>query len=438
MKIKKAKNSIVFACTECGNESPRWEGQCRSCGNWNTYKEFKADSMVDMIDIPGVMVGNSTVKRLSDISIKSEIRLQTGISEFDSTIGGGIVPGQVILLGGNPGVGKSTLIMQIADLFPGEVLYVSGEESETQVALRAERLGVKKDNFSILSTNNLQEVLKNVGEGLLIVDSIQTMMLPGIDSSAGSITQIKECAYRLIVLAKQKGIPVIIIEHITKEGSLAGPKLLEHMVDTVLYMEGDKSSMFRMLRVQKNRFGDDTDVGLFEMRQDGMHGVKDPYLFLSKDLNMNSSGNVISVVMEGKRPIAIEVQALTVKTNFGYPKRTSSGYSLSRLQLLCAVLEKKAKINLSEHDVYLNIASGLNIREPAVDLAVCMAIISSYKDVPVKEQMVFYGEVGLSGEVRSVVAEERRLKEARNLGLKDVVYSKNIRNISNLSAFLVV
>jgi DNA repair protein RadA/Sms len=264
------------------------------------------------------------------------------------------------------------------------------------------------------------------------------MVVPSISSSAGSLNQIRECTFRLITAAKTRNIPVIIIGHITKEGMIAGPKLLEHMVDTVLYLEGEKTSMFRMLRVHKNRFGDDSDVGLFEMKSSGMEGVKDPYIFMAKDPQNITSGNAVCIIIEGKRPLAIEVQALVTKSSFGYPKRTANGFSINRLQLLCAVLEKKAGVNLSDQDVYLNIASGLHVKEPGVDLAVCAAIISSFRDKPLKNKTVFFGEVGLSGEVRPVIAEDRRLKECSNLGFENSVYSKNARNINILQSFLML
>lgn len=434
--MPKSKKTTVFVCEECGNESSTWQGQCRACGAWNSFKEFKTENISEEVSTQGLYT--SQAKFLKDINLSKETRIQINIPEFDNTMGGGFVPGQVVLLGGNPGIGKSTLILQIANNFKGKVLYASGEESESQVALRASRLGVDNPELEIISTNNIDSVLSTLDHGILIIDSIQTMVVPSVSSSAGSLNQIKECTYKLVTTAKQKNIPVIIIGHITKEGMIAGPKLLEHMVDTVLYLEGEKNSMFRMLRVYKNRFGDDSEVGLFEMKTSGMEGVKDPYLFMAKDLETETSGNAIGIIMEGKRPLAIEVQALVTKSNFGYPKRTANGFSLNRLQLLCAVLEKKAKINLSDQDVYLNIASGLHVKEPGVDLAVCAAIISSFKDKPLKQKTVFFGEVGLSGEVRPVVAEDRRIKEAKNLGLDNCVYRKNSRNILSLQGFLMI
>lgn len=435
---KKSKKDIIFVCNECGNEFPTWQGQCRACGAWNSLKEVKAENLLAEEGISDQGLYTTKPKLLKDIDLSIQNRLKMNIEEFDNTLGGGLVSGQVVLLGGNPGVGKSTLILQIANTFEGKVLYASGEESDSQVGLRASRLGVENKELEIISTNNIDSVLSVLNHNLLIIDSIQTMASATVSSSAGSLNQIKECTYKLITVAKQKNIPVIIIGHITKEGAIAGPKLLEHMVDTVLYLEGDKNSMFRMLRVYKNRFGDDSEVGLFEMKTSGMVGVKDPYLFLAKDIDNKTSGNATCIIMEGKRPLAIEVQALVSKSNFGYPKRTANGFSLNRLQLLCAVLEKKAKINLSDQDVYLNIASGLHVREPGVDLAVCASILSSFKDKPIKEKTVFFGEVGLSGEIRPVVAEDRRLKEARNLGLNNCVYSKKARNILVLRDFLMV
>ena len=434
--MPKSKKDIVFVCDDCGNESSTWQGQCRACGAWNSYKEFKAENISEEIVSQGLF--SSKPKFLKDINLSTQDRIKTNISEFDNTLGGGFVTGQVVLLGGHPGIGKSTLILQIANNFKGKVLYVSGEESESQVGLRASRLGVDNDELEIVSTNNIESVLSILDHGLLIIDSIQTMVVPSTASSAGSLNQIRDCTYRLVGAAKQRNIPVIIIGHITKEGMIAGPKLLEHMVDTVLYLEGEKSSMFRMLRVYKNRFGDDSEVGLFEMKSSGMEGVKDPYLFMARDLDNKTSGNAICIILEGKRPLAIEVQALVTKSSFGYPKRTANGFSINRLQLLCAVLEKKAGVNLSDQDVYLNIASGLHVKEPGVDLAVCAAIISSFKDKAVKDKTVFFGEVGLSGEVRPVMAEDRRLKEAKNLGLDNCVYSKKSRNILSLQAFLMI
>jgi DNA repair protein RadA/Sms len=434
--MPKSKKTTIFVCEECGNESQTWQGQCRACGAWNSYKEFKAENISEEISSQGLF--ESKPKLLKDINLSAQNRVLTGINEFDSTLGGGFVSGQVILLGGNPGIGKSTLIMQIADKYKGSVLYASGEESESQVGLRAGRLGVSNKELEIISTNNVESVLNILNHGLLIIDSIQTMVVPSISSSAGSLNQIRECTFRLITAAKTRNIPVIIIGHITKEGMIAGPKLLEHMVDTVLYLEGEKTSMFRMLRVHKNRFGDDSDVGLFEMKSSGMEGVKDPYIFMAKDPQNITSGNAVCIIIEGKRPLAIEVQALVTKSSFGYPKRTANGFSINRLQLLCAVLEKKAGVNLSDQDVYLNIASGLHVKEPGVDLAVCAAIISSFRDKPLKNKTVFFGEVGLSGEVRPVIAEDRRLKECSNLGFENSVYSKNARNINILQSFLML
>ncbi len=431
------KKEMMFVCNECGDESSMWQGKCKNCGAWNSYKEIKVDNILDeKIDYV-----TSTIKKtkLKDIVFTQKERIKSGIDEFDKTIGGGLVSGQVILIGGNPGIGKSTLVMQLCSQINVNTLYVSGEESDEQIAMRANRLGVKGDKLTITATNNLSSVLNELGDcELLIIDSIQTILMPSITGSAGSVSQIKECAFRLVTVAKTKNIPVIIIGHITKEGSLAGPKILEHMVDTVLYLEGGKESLFRFLRVFKNRFGEDTEVGIFEMKTEGMVGVKNSGFLLNEDFQFSASGNTVSIALEGKRPIAVEVQALVTKSAFGFPKRTASGYSLSRLQLLAAMLEKRLKLPLSEYDIYLNIASGFQTKDPSMDLPVCVSIISSFYDKPVKDRSAFFGEVGLSGEVRRVIATEQRIKEANNLGFKFIGSQSNIENIKQLKGFLMI
>ncbi|TXI34330.1 MAG: DNA repair protein RadA [Niabella sp.] len=435
--MAKSKKETMFVCTECGDESPIWQGKCKSCGAWNTYKEIKIENILEeKIDY---VTSDIKKTKLKDIVFTKKERVKSSIDEFDKTIGGGLVPGQVILIGGNPGIGKSTLVMQICANIDARTLYVSGEESEEQIAMRANRLGVEGEKMEIVSTNNLASALNDLGDTeLLIIDSIQTILMPNITGSAGSVSQIKECAYRLVTVAKTKNIPVIIIGHITKEGSLAGPKILEHMVDTVLYLEGGKESLFRFLRVFKNRFGDDTEVGIFEMKTEGMVGVKNSGFLLNADFQFSASGNTVSIAMEGKRPIAVEVQALVTKSAFGFPKRTASGYSLSRLQLLAAVLEKRLRLPLNEYDIYLNIASGFQTKDPSIDLPVCVSIISSVYDKPVKDKSAFFGEVGLSGEVRRVIATEQRIKEAKNLGFNFIGSQSNIENIQQLKGFLMI
>jgi DNA repair protein RadA/Sms len=452
------KSSTVFMCTECGNEFPRWAGQCPACKAWNTLVEMNAvpHSFGKSGKGSTKSKGKSELikpKKLSSIDPSEFKRTSTGIVELDRTIGGGLVTGQVILLGGHPGIGKSTLLLQLASTFGKKVLYASGEESESQIALRADRLKVKTDNIDIISTGNVDSILhasqseyvgrsetkaaQNAEHDLIIIDSIQVMYTDDIESQAGSITQIRECAARIVTYAKSENIPIIIVGHITKEGTIAGPKVLEHMVDTVLYLEGDRQHLFRMMRVNKNRFGDDSEVGIFSMDTNGLQGVANPSSILLEGSTAGSIGTAVSVILEGSRPLAVEVQALTTKTSFGYPKRAASGFSLNRLQLLCAVIQKKLNLNLLDQDVYLNVASGLNVKEPAIDLAVCAAIVSSYTERAVKKNAAFFGEVGLGGEVRNVVASDRRIKEANNLGYTEICYPKNINNISKISNSLL-
>ena len=424
-----SKLKDVFVCKDCGYESPRWEGQCRGCGLWNTFEQIEIVTSTKS----GVKLstGRAKAKNLSQIDVKLFNRTKTGISELDRTLGGGLVTGQVILLGGTPGIGKSTILLQLANSFAGNVLYASGEESETQIALRSQRLGIKKD-IDIISTNRIEDILGAFSHQLLIVDSIQVMSSEGLTSQAGSVSQVRECASMVISKAKKEGFPVVIVGHITKDGSIAGPKVLEHMVDTVLYLEGDKSHLFRMLRVHKNRFGDDLEVGIFQMEQFGLVGVANPAQILLGDASSNNSGTAIALVLEGSRPLAIEVQALTVKTSFGYPKRAASGFSLNRLQLLCAVIQKRLNLNLLDQDVYVNVASGLNIKEPAVDLAICAAIISSFKGKSVERGKAFFGEVGLSGEIRNVTSAERRIKEGKLLGFDKIVGPHNTKTLESV------
>lgn len=432
-----SKTKTIFVCKECGNETSRWEGQCRGCGEWNTLVEAEVITGTKSSSAGQSIGSSSKPSKLSDVSADSFKRINTGIEEFDRTIGGGLVAGQVTLLGGDPGIGKSTILLQLASEFKAQILYATGEESEPQVALRARRLGLDVNNIDVISTGDIDSILNNFMHDLLIVDSIQVMSTSQINSASGSVTQVRECAARIVNFAKSKNIPAIIVGHITKEGNIAGPKILEHMVDTVLYLEGDRQHLFRLLRVNKNRFGDDAEVGIFTMDASGLKAVPNPGEMLINTGSLNTAGSAVAIVLEGSRPLAVEVQALTTKTSFGYPKRASSGFSLSRLQLLCAVLQKHMKINLTDQDIYLNIASGLSIKEPAIDLAVCAAIISSFKESSIKPKTAFFGEVGLSGELRNVVAAERRVKEASRLGFKNILYTKNIKNINEILKSLI-
>lgn len=423
------KNKKVFICESCGNEATTWAGRCGFCGEWNTLKEVslgvsvKSDRKSEEINIMD----------LKDIEVKDNYRIKTNISEFDRVLGGGIVPGSIILLGGEPGIGKSTVLLQVANSV-SKTFYVSAEESLAQIKIRADRLAVKGE-IELASTGDLESLEKDIikkNPGLLIVDSIQTVYLDSIPSTPGSVVQVRECGMFLQHLAKRTGIPIVIVGHVTKDGSLAGPRILEHLVDVVLYLEGERFHDARVLRGVKNRFGATNEVGIFSMGENGMMEIKNPSkLFLSE--RQQTPGSVVTSTMEGTRPILIEIQALTMPTHFGYPKRTSSGFDLNRLNLLEAVITKTTKCNLSNYDIYLNVVGGMKLNEPAIDLAVCIAIVSSYKNKPIPKDLCVFGEVGLSGEVRSVTRQKDRKKEATNLGYKTI---DDIQNVASLIATL--
>lgn len=417
-----AKLQTKYLCGECGASYPRWSGRCEQCGSWNSLTE----------EITEIGVAHkiksarpAKVVKLSDIKDVSCQRITTGISEFDQVLGGGIVPGSLILLGGDPGIGKSTLILETAAKI-GDVLYVSGEESERQIQLRANRLGVTTD-LALLSETNIDTVIATVlvaSPKVAIIDSIQTMYSNDLPGTPGSISQVSLCASKLMAVAKENHIAIIVIGHVTKEGALAGPRVLEHLVDVVLYLEGDRFGSFRILRGVKNRFGSTNETGVFEMVETGLVPVANPSEMMIAERAHKSPGSVIFPAMEGSRPLLVEIQALSSSTTFGYPKRTSSGFDLNRLQLLAAVLNKKCGLNLSTQDVYLNIAGGMSVREPAADLAVCIAVASVFKNKPVSETMIIFGEVGLAGEVRSVNNIEKRLTEAVKMGFTEAVIPK--------------
>ena len=372
-------------------------------------------------------------KRIDEIEIRDNFRLQTGIGEFDRVLGGGIVPGSVILLGGEPGIGKSTLLLQAAGAVKN-TYYLSAEESADQIKIRASRLKLNDSGMMLLSDGDIEaaeSIILKAKPALLVIDSIQTVYLNSYDATPGSLVQVRECGMFLQQLAKRSGIPIILVGHVTKEGNLAGPRMLEHLVDVVLYLEGERFSDARILRGVKNRFGATDEIGVFSMQESGMTEIKNPSaLFLSK--HEPSPGSVVTVTLEGSRPILAEIQALVAPTNFGYPKRTSSGFDLNRLNLLAAVISKKTPVNLLNSDIYLNVVGGLKIKEPAADLAVCAAIISSYKNQSFAANSVFYGEVGLLGEVRKVTRENLRKKEAESLGYKLIQTVENIKDLSPL------
>lgn len=419
----KIKTSI-YVCEQCGNEQTKWSGRCPVCGAWNSLSEMKFSKTKGSKD---VKLDATTLKKLGEVKESPVSRIKTGISEFDRVMGGeivsGIVPGSVTLLSGEPGIGKSTLILQVLGSLSSKglkCLYLSGEESGEQIKIRADRLGIDTKNIYLLTETDvlfIDKVLTREKIDLVVVDSIQTVENSNFENSPGSITQIKESASYLIKVAKSKNIPAFIVGHITKEGNIAGPKILEHLVDTVLYFEGERFHTFRILRVQKNRFGAVSEVGIFEMSDKGLREIKNPSeVFVS---NASSKiGSSVAVTLEGTRPILAEVQTLITKTSFGYPKRTASGYDLNRLQILIAVLSRALRIPLGALDVYLSIAGGLKVKEPATDLAVCLSIVSSYKKLKPKDGLAVFGEVGLLGEVRNVTKWEERLKEVEKLGFK--------------------
>ncbi len=414
------KSQIIFVCSNCQSKTPRWQGKCTECGEWNTLVQQavvgKRSSSVltpKSVDLFGV-------------ELSAHNRILTGISEFDEVVGGGIVPGSLVLLGGDPGIGKSTLALQLSMNITNKVLYVSGEESVSQIKLRADRIK-KQHSLEVLADTSLDQVLSAIeamGPELVIIDSIQTMYSETTSGVAGGVAQVTSAVQQIMRLAKQSHISFIIIGHVTKEGYLAGPKTLEHMVDTVLYLEGERFASFRILRCVKNRFGTTNEVGVFEMAGGGLVEVKNPsQLFLGED-SIEASGNVITAVLEGSRALLLEIQALTSVSSFGYPKRTTAGFDNNRLQLLGAILSKRAGLNLSNQDIYVNVVGGIKIDEPAADLAVALAVVSSIKDSVIKETVVI-GELGLSGEVRYVPNLEKRIKEAEKLGFKRIICPKN-------------
>jgi DNA repair protein RadA/Sms len=421
--VSKAKTT--FVCQNCGIQSPKWIGKCTSCGEWNTYVE---EVVLERKNTSSMVKGNLKPLLLSEIDLDKQSRIVTGNSEFDRVVGGGIVPGGLILLGGEPGIGKSTLVLQLAlQMTQLKVLYISGEESLQQLKMRAIRLEGKQSGCLFLCETLLETILSHIERekpDLLIIDSIQTVATEMAESSPGSVTQIRECTVGIMKVAKLNQIAVILIGHINKEGSLAGPKVLEHIVDTVLQFEGDRNYLFRILRSVKNRFGSTSELGIFEMRQDGLHEVVNPSEMLLSSHNDGLSGTATAATMEGLRSFLIEVQALVSSAAYGIPQRSATGFDLRRMNMLLAVLEKRAGFKLMTKDVFLNIAGGLRVDDPAMDLGVIAAILSSNFDVAINKQIAFAGEVGLTGEIRPVNRVEQRIAEAQKLGFKEIYLSK--------------
>ena len=432
-----AKAKSIYVCSECGYETPRWLGKCPDCGNWNTLTEqAKVEAIVSEKKLKRAPGSDAAALRIDQIPDNALERCPSGIDELDRVLGGGIVEGSLVLVGGDPGIGKSTLLTQVcANLSRAgvSVLYVSGEESARQIKMRANRLEASASGFYVLSENDLNTVERRMEElrpGVVVVDSIQTMYLPEMASAPGSVSQVRECASRLMRLAKMGNCSVFLVGHVTKEGSLAGPRVLEHMVDAVLYFEGDRQHQYRLLRAVKNRFGSVNELGMFEMTSEGMKEVQNASEALLSERAHNASGSVIMCAIEGSRPLLTDVQALVSTTVFGNPRRMASGVDQGRLALLLAVLEKRAGMRLYDKDVYINIAGGMSLTEPAADLALCAAVASSFRNRPTEGNWAVMGEVGLAGEIRAVPQAERRIVECMRLGFDHVLLPKsNLRNL---------
>jgi DNA repair protein RadA/Sms len=419
--LVKAKTRYI--CQQCGSAQTKWMGRCPDCGEWNSLVETIVDDKPSRAKgLASISAAQNPPRLLRDVVADGFQRISLGTGELDRVLGGGLVPGSLVLIGGDPGIGKSTLLLQASAALASEdrpVLYVSGEESAQQIKLRAERLGVAGDGLYVLTETNTDIIISHIEQlqpRLVVVDSIQTMYLDELDSAAGSVSQVRESAARLMQVAKSRAIPVFLIGHVTKAGAIAGPRVLEHIVDTVLYLEGDRFHAYRLLRCVKNRFGASSEVGVFEMRDIGMAEVTNPSeVFLAERL-LNAAGSAIAVTLEGTRPLLVEIQALSSTTSFGNPRRTANGLDFNRLLLLVAVLAKRVGVRLSDQDVFVNVVGGLRVGEPAADLAVACSIVSSFRDVPVAGDLAIVGEVGLSGELRAVSQLETRLKEAGKLG----------------------
>ena len=437
------KNSTVFFCQECGHESSKWMGQCPACKKWNTFVEEKV-SVTGGSKITPFREAAKPVE-IGSISMQEEERMHTGIAELDRVLGGGIMPGSLTLVGGDPGIGKSTLLLQMCRLLANagrQVLYISGEESLKQIKLRAIRIGEFQDTMFLLCETNLsvvEETIRHTKPEVVIVDSIQTMYQEAVTSAPGSVSQVREATNVFLQLAKGLGISIFIVGHVTNEGTVAGPGVLEHMVDTVLYFEGDRYASYRILRGVKNRFGSTNEIGVFEMRREGLIEVENPSEYMLSGKPIGASGSVVVCSVEGTRPILIEIQALVCRTNFGIPRRQTTGTDFNRVNLLMAVLEKRLGLQIGDFDAYVNIAGGMKINEPAIDLGLILAIVSSFKNRPVDEKMIVFGEVGLSGEVRAVTMAQQRVQEARKLGYETVVLPRvNLEGMNPVDGIKVI
>lgn len=443
--MTKSKKSTVFFCQNCGFESAKWMGQCPGCREWNTFVE----EQVSTAALKKNGTQGSTVRQkpavLSEITMEKEDRISTGMQELDRVLGGGVVAGSLTLVGGDPGIGKSTLLLQVCRNFSdagAKVLYISGEESLKQIKMRAERIGSFNDNLLLLCETNLsliEDTIRSQKPQIVIIDSIQTMYSEDVSAAPGSVSQVRESTALFLQLAKGLGVSIFIVGHVTKEGTVAGPRVLEHMVDTVLYFEGDRYASYRILRSVKNRFGSTNEIGVFEMREEGLAEVKNPSEYMLSGRPKDACGCVVACTVEGTRPLMVEMQALVCHSNFGIPRRQATGVDFNRVNLLMAVLEKRLGLQMSGCDAYVNLAGGIRIQEPAVDLGMVMAIVSSFKNRPVDESTVVFGEVGLSGEVRAVSLAEQRLQEAVKLGFTTCVMPRaNADMLKNTKSIKVI
>ena len=439
------KKETLFVCQHCGHKSGKWLGKCPECGEWNSLVEEKAQTSRRSGSRNGFQLRDVSAVAYTEIESQDDVRIPSGVTEFDRVLGGGIVPGTLVLIGGDPGIGKSTLLLQVADKLSAAgalVLYVSGEESERQIKLRGERLAVEAKNVYLLPETNLENVIKEIDRlkpGAIIVDSIQTVFSSAIESAPGSVSQVREVAHQFLLLAKNRGVPIFLIGHITKEGSIAGPKILEHIVDTVLYFEGERHHNHRIVRAVKNRFGAANEVGVFEMTGAGLRPVANPSQMFLQQRPLNVAGSIVTACMEGTRPLLVEIQALVSGTKYGTGRRMTQGLDQNRVALMIAMLEKRAGLQLTGDDVFVNIAGGLDVDEPAADLGVVTAIVSSFKNTTVDPHTAVFGEIGLTGEVRGAMQASVRAREAQALGFKKIVMpASNVAGLERLLGVRVV
>lgn len=440
-----AKIKSKFICQNCGYETVKWMGKCPDCGSFSSFTEEIVQTKTSRYSSPAQMSGSTKSKLLKEITATNESRDTTGMGELDRVLGGGLVEGSLTLVGGDPGIGKSTLILQICQKLGEQgnrILYISGEESPQQIKMRADRLGVNTENLYLLAETNMSVIEATINDmepDFVIIDSVQTMYIDEVTSAPGSVTQVRECTSRIMHIGKGKGITVIVVGHVTKEGAIAGPRILEHMVDTVLYFEGDKTASYRLLRAVKNRFGATNEIGVFEMASSGLKEILNPSEYMLSGRPINVSGSVVTCSMEGSRPLLIEVQSLVSFTSFNMPRRMSTGMDFNRVVLLIAVLEKRAGMQLASYDAYVNITGGMKIAEPSLDAAVVAAVASSYRNMPIPADTIVFGEIGLTGETRAVTMAEKRVSEAKKLGFKKCILPKaNLKEAKRVSGINIV